>query len=144
MIEDKEGGGAEVSFQGPVNALLAQALMPRMTYVPGTLRAMSEDMPDYASIAEFMEIRAERNAGCPNPQDRHGWRVNMKFNNELVPWLPPFNGDRRENPKNSAAKNVPASLPAVKSESCSQKATFRSLLYPNPGFTVVAPKVKPA
>lgn len=104
MIEDKEGGGAIVSFQGPVNALLAQALMPRMTYVPGTLRAMSEDMPDYGSIAEFMEIRAERNADSPNPQDRHGWRVNMKFNNELVPWLPPFNGERRENPKKQRRK----------------------------------------
>lgn len=46
LIQDKEDGdGAEVTFSGPVNALLAQSLMPRMRYVPGTLRGMSEDMP---------------------------------------------------------------------------------------------------
>ncbi len=100
LIQDKENGdGAEVTFSGPVNALLAQALMPRMTYVPDTLQGMSEDMTDYAPIGEFMRIREERRVGDPNPQDAHGWRVNMKFNNELVPFLPPFNGAERENPK---------------------------------------------
>lgn len=100
LIQDKDGSdGAEVTFTGPVNALLAQALMPRMRYVPGTLQGLSEDMDDYVPIAEFMRIRAERNAGSPNPQDAYGWRVNMKFNNELVPYFPPFEGEMRENPK---------------------------------------------
>ncbi len=100
LIQDKEDGdGAEVTFSGPVNALLAQSLMPRMRYVPGTLRGMSEYMPDYAPIGEFMRIREKRRAGDPNPQDAHGWRVNMKFNNELVPYFPPFEGEMRENPK---------------------------------------------
>lgn len=99
VVEDKEGDGANVTFSGPVNALLTQALMPRMTYVPQTLQGLSSDMDDYQPIAEFMRIRAERNADNPNPQDQQGWRVNMKFANELVPYLPPFTGDLRESPK---------------------------------------------
>ena len=106
LIEDRKGGGAEVHFAGPVNGLLAQALMPRMTYVPHTLTARSEDMPDYVPIDEFMAIRAERNAAEPNPQDLHGWRVNMKFNNELVPYLPPFNGNMRESEREKRRKKT--------------------------------------
>lgn len=99
VVQDKTTDGAEVSFAGPVNALLTQSLMPRMTYVPNTLEGMSEDMEDFMPIAEYMAVRAERNARNPNPQDKNGWRVNMKFNNELTPFLPEFYGDGRENPK---------------------------------------------
>lgn len=96
VIADKEGDGAEVSFHGPVNALLTQSLLPRMTYVPETLSGMSSDMDDFVSIDEFMELREKRHAGRVNPQDKFGWRVNMKFDNELVPWLPPFKAAMRD------------------------------------------------
>lgn len=79
VIADKEGDGAEVSFHGPVNALLTQSLLPRMTYVPETLSGMSSDMDDFVPIDEFMELREKRHAGRVNPQDKFGWRVNMKF-----------------------------------------------------------------
>lgn len=96
VIADKEGDGAEVSFHGPVNALLTQSLLPRMTYVPETLSGMSSDMDDFVPIDEFMELREKRHAGRVNPQDKFGWRVNMKFDNELVPWLPPFKAAMRD------------------------------------------------
>lgn len=99
LVEDKNGDGADVSFHGPVNALLTQSLMPRMTYVQETLVGMSSDMDDFVPIAEFMARREKRHAGKVNPQDKHGWRVNMKFNNELVPWLPPFDGEMRSKPR---------------------------------------------
>ena len=95
LVEDKKGDGANVTFHGPVNALLTQSLMPRMTYIRKTLVGMCSDMSDYVSIAEFMAKREERHNGEPNPQDKHGWRVNMKFDNELVPWLPAFEGEMR-------------------------------------------------
>lgn len=91
-ITDLPKDGAVVEFAGPVNALLAQALMPRMTYVPGTLTARSAAMPGYVSIGEFMEERAKYNAGQPNPQDAKGYRVNARFNNELAPYLPKAHG----------------------------------------------------
>ena len=110
LIQDKEDGdGAEVTFSGPVNALLAQSLMPRMRYVPGTLRGMSEDMPDYAPIVVTSNEACDASVATSILQDwfldkplfamPHGWRVNMKFNNELVPYFPPFEGEMRENPK---------------------------------------------
>lgn len=99
LVEDKKIDGACVTFCGPVNALLTQSLMPRMTYVQNTLVGMSSDMDDFVPIAEFMEKREERHKGEVNPQDKYGWRVNMKFNNELVPWLPPFTGEMRSKPK---------------------------------------------
>lgn len=93
-IMDKERDGAEVSFHGPLNALLAQSLMPRMTYVPKTLVGMNNLMDDYVPIGEYMRLRKERHNGQENPQDRFGWRLNMRFDNELVPWLPAFNGNK--------------------------------------------------
>lgn len=95
-VTDREGDGADVSFHGPVNALLTQSLLPRMTYVPETLFGMSSDMDDFVPIDEFMELREKRHDGQVNPQDRFGWRVNMKFDNELVPWLPPFKAVMRD------------------------------------------------
>ncbi len=94
-VKDKVPDGAVVTFFGPVNALLTQSLMPRMTYVPNTLQGMYVDMDEFVPISEYMTIREERHAGNPNPQDKHGWRVNMKFNNELVPFLPPYYGEMR-------------------------------------------------
>lgn len=96
QITDLEGDGAEVVFHGPVNALLTQSLMPRLTYVPETLLATGSDMDCYVPIGEFMAHREKRHADRINPQDKFGWRVNMKFNNELVPWLPSFKAERRD------------------------------------------------
>ena len=84
--------GAQVYFAGPVNALLAQSLMPRLRYVPQTLVARTSEMPEYVSIVEFMEDRARRNANNPNPQDRKGYKVNARFCNELAPYLPEAHG----------------------------------------------------
>lgn len=105
-IVNKDGDGAEVDFQGPVNALLTQSLMPRLTYVPYTLRAMSSDMTGFVGIDEFMARRSERYGNKPNPQDVHGWRVNMKFHNELVPWLPAFKSQMREKTPRRSGKFV--------------------------------------
>lgn len=104
IIQNKKGDGATVSFHGPVNALLTQSLLPRMTYVPGTLMGMSADMEDFVPIAEYMELREKRHNGEVNPQDKHGWRVNMQFNNELSPWLPPFHALMRAIPKKKSGK----------------------------------------
>jgi len=121
LVQDRKPDGANVSFHGPVNALLTQSLMPRMTYVPGTLLGMSsETQPDapetqspdreeegngfFVPIAEFMAQREQRHNGRVNPQDKFGWRVNMNFNNELVPWFPPFKTEMREKPKKKSGK----------------------------------------
>ncbi len=93
IVEDKKSNGANVSFSGPVNALLAQSLMPHMTYVPQTLWGKTSDMFEYVPIQKFMELREKRHNGRVNPQDQRGWRINMKFNNELTPWLPAFQSD---------------------------------------------------
>ena len=103
-VVDNEEDGARVTFEGPVNAMLAQSLMPRMTYVHETLIAKYEDMDDYVGIQEFMEIREERHEGQPNPQDKFGWRINMKFNNELRPWLPKFWGMKSLKPQKKSSK----------------------------------------
>ena len=97
VIFNKEKDGAEVSFHGPLNALMMQSLMPKMTYVPKTLVGMNSLMDDYVPIGEYMRLRSERhnNTGEVNPQDRFGWKLNYKFNNELVPWFPRFNGNKK-------------------------------------------------
>ena len=103
-VVDGEKDGAKVTFEGPVNALLAQSLMPRMTYVHETRVGKYEDMDEYVEIQEFMKIREERHNGEPNPQDKYGWRINMKFDNELCPWLPKFWGMRSEKPQKKSKK----------------------------------------
>ena len=103
-VVDGETDGARVTFEGPVNAMLAQSLMPRMTYVHETLVGKYEDMDEYVEIQEFMKIRESRHEGKPNPQDKYGWRINMKFNNELRPWLPEFWGMRSEKPQKKSKK----------------------------------------
>lgn len=96
LITNLSKDGAEVMFFGPVNALLSQALMPRLHYVEKTLLGKSEEMEDFVPIAEFMEDRAKHNASRePNPQDRHGYRVNSRFYNELVPYLPSSHSVRK-------------------------------------------------
>jgi len=101
VIKDLPDSKALVTFYGPVNGLLAQSLMPRMTYLPETLVARSEDMPDgqYVPIGEYMKRRQQRNAGNPNPQDAKGYRVNARFNNELAPYLPEAHGLTRSKRK---------------------------------------------
>lgn len=93
-VTNKEGDGAVVEFAGPVNALLMQSLLPRMTYVHGTLVGKTDTMGDFVPIGEFMEQREQRHeeTGSVNPRDKKGWRINMRFNNELAPWLPSFEG----------------------------------------------------
>lgn len=105
-ITDKEGDGSNVCFHGPVNALLSQGLVPRMTYVPGTLIGKTDEMDEFVDIQEFMKLRAERYQllGTENPQDKHGWRVNANFNNEFSPWFPPANNLRVEKPKKKSGK----------------------------------------
>ena len=105
-ITDKKGDGAKVIFHGAVNGLLVQGLLPRMTYVSGTLKGKTEDMDEFVSIDEFMETRQKRydELGTQNPQDKHGWKVNAKFHNELCPWLPAsnnFKSSPREKTKKS-------------------------------------------
>lgn len=100
-ITDKKGDGANVCFHGPVNALLTQGLLPRMSYVPETLIGKTDEMDEFVDIQEFMKLREERHQrlGTENPQDKHGWRVNANLNNELYPWLPPSNNLRTKQPK---------------------------------------------
>lgn len=90
IITDKAGDGANVVFTGPINALLMQSLMPRMNYVPKTLVGKTEEMEEYLPILEYMKDRAKHNSDAEklNPQDKHGYRVNSRFYNELVPYLP--------------------------------------------------------
>lgn len=87
-ICDKPKDGATVVFEGPINALLVQALLPKMTYVPQTLTAMADGETEWSDIETFGEIRKKRNPDKENPQDRHGYKVNAKVNNE-IPFFPP-------------------------------------------------------
>ncbi len=91
-IVDKEPDGAEVSYHGPLNSILMQSLMPRMTYVPKTLVGMNNLMDDYVPIDEFMALRAERHGNEPNPRDAKS-QVNRVFYNE-IPGLPKFKTGR--------------------------------------------------
>lgn len=86
-ISDKPKDGATVIFEGPINALLVQALLPKMTYVPQTLTAMADGETEWSDIETFGEIRKKRNPDKENPQDKHGYKVNAKVNNE-IPFFP--------------------------------------------------------
>lgn len=94
-IVDKEPDGAEVSYHGPLNALLMQSLLPRMTYVPETLVGMNNLMDDYVSIAEYMRLRKERHGENINPRDKWS-QLNRVFYNE-IPGLPTFEKGRMRN-----------------------------------------------
>lgn len=94
-IVDKQPDGAEVSFHGPLNALLMQSLLPRMTYVPETLVGMNNLMDDYVPIAEYMRLRKERHGENINPRDKWS-QLNRVFYNE-IPGLPTFEKGRMHN-----------------------------------------------
>lgn len=80
-------GGAEVFFDGPLNALLRQNLLPKMTYISHTLEAKYDDMEDFLSIEEYCFLRKEKAEGKANDQDVYGFWVNKNFYNE-IPCLP--------------------------------------------------------
>lgn len=96
-------GGAEVFFFGPLNAILNQNLLPKMTYVPKTIKVDKEqvkglkrnllglpeekwislDVSAFISIDEYSKFRNEENKKKTNPQDKYGARINSRFNNEI-------------------------------------------------------------
>lgn len=79
FVTDNGDGTSSVEFNGCINALLQQEIIPTLTYIPGTLRAMYEGMYSFVSIEEYCEIRRLRNG------DERGWGelLNKKFNNEI-------------------------------------------------------------
>lgn len=108
-ITEKPEGGSRVTFEGPVNALLDQDLLPKMTYVPYTLSAKfidsenGKDLTDYMNMNSYGFLRAEKNKKADewgdkeNPQDGYGYHINAKFNNE-IDFLPQSNKvDEKEN-----------------------------------------------
>lgn len=98
-ITPRRGGGSCVEFSGPVNGLLAQNLLPEMTYVPHTLKGKfvdketGRDLTAYMDMQPYGELRALKNEqvidgfweyGEPgNEHDRYGFQVNERFNNEI-------------------------------------------------------------
>lgn len=95
--------GATVYFDGPINGMMQQTLLPRMTYVPFTLEGRFYD-PDtnksltpYLKMDDFGYYRELKNKKIisdnysydrpGNQQDVYGWQVNKLFNNE-IPFLP--------------------------------------------------------
>lgn len=98
-ITPRRGGGSCVEFSGPVNGLLAQNLLPEMTYVPHTLKGKfvdketGRDLTAYMDMQPYGEFRALKNEqvidgsweyGEPgNLQDGYGYQINARFNNEI-------------------------------------------------------------
>ncbi len=94
-INENPKGGSSVTFEGPANALLNQNLLPKMTYVPKTLKAKftdnetGKDLTDYLDIHSYGILRAEKNKKANawgekgNNQDKYGYNINAKFNNEI-------------------------------------------------------------
>ncbi len=86
--------GCSVEFKGPLNGLMNQVLLPKMTYVHHTLEGKfvdrnGKDLTKFMPIAEYCELRDEKNkqpneyGKTGNLQDYYGYQVNMKFNNEI-------------------------------------------------------------
>lgn len=94
-ITESPKGGSSVTFEGPANALLNQNLLPKMSYVPKTLKAKfidgetGKDLTDYLDIHSYGLLRAEKNKKANdwgekgNNQDKYGYNINAKFNNEI-------------------------------------------------------------
>lgn len=98
-IKDKKDGiGAKVTYNGPVNGLMNQMLLPKMTYVLGTLEARFLNAETGHPITSFMDmdhygfLREAKNQETlkkykygekGNAQDNYGYQINAKFNNEL-------------------------------------------------------------
>ncbi len=127
-IAEKKNGGSSVEFQGPVNALLRQNLLPSMTYVPGTLQGKfynkdsGEDYTGYMDMEAFGILRERKNQQIihegeigynvlswhdykGNPQDNSGHWINAHFNNE-IPFFAHFRekGENEQECKNRMAQ----------------------------------------
>ena len=88
IIQKKEGG-CMVYFDGPLNGLLKQQLLPTMTYEPYTLKgkfvsSKGEELTPYMEINDYCQLREQKNKSEKNEQDYYsdGW-INRVFNNEL-------------------------------------------------------------
>lgn len=55
-ITERPNDNSEVVFEGPVNALLNQNLIPQMTYVPGTLQGQFYDNKTRKNYTEYMNM----------------------------------------------------------------------------------------
>lgn len=123
-ITENSDGGSSVTFEGPVNALLNQNLLPKMTYVPKTLSAKfvdnetGKDLTEYMDIHSYGVLRAEKNKQADewgekeNTQDKYGYHINAKFNNE-IDFLP--KSDRIEERTNPQIKqNIEVALHRVR------------------------------
>lgn len=91
-ITQNENQGCTVEFNGPVNGLLNQNLLPKMTYVPKTLEGKfvsknGADLTPYNSIDTYGLLRDIKNGKQGNIQDDYGFNINRNFNNE-IPFLP--------------------------------------------------------
>lgn len=95
-IKQDEKGGCAVEFDGPINGLLSQNLLPPMTYVSGTLEGKfvkdGEDLTDYMAMDIYGLLRQKKNENftdmwgdkyTSNPQDVFGAAVNSRLNNEV-------------------------------------------------------------
>lgn len=86
--------GCLVEFQGPLNGLMNQVILPKMTYVHHTLEGKfvdqaGKDLTKFMPISEYCMLRdaknkqPDENGKTGNLQDYYGYQVNMKFNNEI-------------------------------------------------------------
>ena len=94
-IKPNEGRkGCSVEFNGPLNGLLNQVLLPDMTYVHHTLEGKfvdkdGKDLTKFMPISEYCMLRDEKNkqpdayGQTGNLQDYYGYQINAKFNNEI-------------------------------------------------------------
>lgn len=86
-ISQNKNGGSTVEFSGPLNALMRQNLLPKMTYVPGTLEGKfvddKGDLTPYMPIEKYCALREQKNHGRKNEQDVYGAHINACFNNEI-------------------------------------------------------------
>ncbi len=94
-ITQNKQGGCTVEFNGPVNGLLNQQLLPDMTYIHHTLEGKfidkeGNDITSYAPISIYGELRKQKNQQpnkfdeINNPQDGFGFNINRHFNNEIT------------------------------------------------------------
>lgn len=88
-ITQKENNkGCTVEFDGPINGLMTQELLPKMTYISGTLEGKfvdadtHKDLTGYMDIVDYCDMRIGKDT-VRNPQDKYGMLVNKAFNNEI-------------------------------------------------------------
>lgn len=79
ILTPNKKGGCDVEFDGPMGALFTQNLLPKMTYVPNTLKAKMEDTC-WLSISDYFAFRINNDMGLPTGA---GAWLNGSFNNEI-------------------------------------------------------------